>query len=91
MARFQEPELADSTRGECGIDRPWTTALPLATSTTQPPVALLGRQPSLVSVSPNAVTKLGPPSATASPLRWQRSSAASAVTNRGFHLGTNCV
>ena len=46
------------------------------------------RQPCGVSVSARAVTYFGAPSAMARPLRWQRSSAASAVMNGGRQRGT---
>src|SRR5262249_16249651 len=59
-----------------------------ATSIRQPLCTLSARQPCGVSVSARAVTYLGAPSATARPLRWQRSSAASAVTNGGRPRGT---
>src|SRR5262249_51469773 len=79
-------------RGECGIDRPAAITAPEGTSSTTPPLFLLSRQPPGVSVVPRAVTKRGvrPPKrsgASPRPLRWQRSSGASAVTKDGRHRG----
>ena len=48
------------SRGEWGIDSPLRTVWPLLTSIKQPPAALPGRQPCGASVSPRAVTYLGP-------------------------------
>jgi MATE family multidrug resistance protein len=49
---------------------------------------LFSRQPPVVFVSPKAVTQRGLPSTRPIPFRWQRSSGASSVTNRGRHRGT---
>ena len=79
-------------RGECGIDSPRHTTSPDATSISTPPVALFSRQPLRVSVVPRAVTNPGRPPTSPRPLRWQRSSGASAETNDAFHRGTKlCV
>ena len=75
-------------RGEWGIDRPETTVSSESTSIRTPPRALFWRQPPASSLSPNAVTNRTRSSITARPFRWQRSSAASAVTNGGRQRGT---
>src|SRR6516164_5948974 len=79
-------------RGECGIDKPAQSVAPEGTSSTTPPLRLLARQPLRVSLVPRAVTNRGasrPYSSAASPrpLRWQRSSGASAVTKGGRQRG----
>src|SRR6516162_9447861 len=79
-------------RGECGIDKPALIVAPDGTSSSTPPLFLLARQPPRVSLVPRAVTKRGasrPWSSGASPrpLRWQRSSGASAVTKGGRQRG----
>jgi hypothetical protein len=68
--------------------KPRATIRPSVTSIRQPLVALFGRHPCGVSVSASAVTYFGRPSASASPFRWQRSSAASAVMKGGCQRGT---
>src|SRR5262249_56918085 len=75
-------------RGGCATDRRRRTAAPGGGSISEPPCDLFARQPPAVSVSPRAVTYRGRPSTTASPFRWQRSSAARAETNRGCQRGT---
>src|SRR6516164_3107965 len=80
-------------RGECGIDKPAVIVSPDGTSSNTPPLRLLARQPPRVSVVPRAVTNRGtsrPWSSGASPrpLRWQRSSGASAVTKGGRQRGS---
>ena len=74
-------------RGECGIDSPWASTTPLATSITIPPRAFSGRQPAGALVWPSAVTYRGRPLTIPRPLRWQRSVGSSAVTNGGRHRG----
>src|SRR5262249_50099011 len=79
-------------RGECGIDRPALILAPEGTSSTTPPFRLLARQPLRVSLVPRAVTNRGTSrpcssGASAKPLRWQRSSGASAVTKGGRQRG----
>src|SRR5262245_6160795 len=75
-------------RGECGMLSPRAMISPDGTSIRIPPRALLARHPAESSVAPRAVTYRGRPSRKPSPLRWQRSSGARAVTNGGRQRGT---
>ena len=70
------------------MDSPVVTTSPEGTSSTVPVSLRAARQPPGSSVRAITVTNAGRPSRTARPLRWQRSSAASAEMKGGRHRGT---